>query len=108
LHLAPVPGAEKDILFCVFARFHAFLRLQALVWQKLAGRKSFPKKSCRKTYGRFFWFLDMWQNRRVNMKKVQAERRVQRRLLAHGASDLQSDLNPGISDLIRPNGKKKL
>jgi hypothetical protein len=55
-----VGRGEKNIFFCLFARFSGFLRLQVVVGQKLPEDLRLQKKSCRKTYRRFFVLGGFW------------------------------------------------
>jgi hypothetical protein len=113
-----------------FFCFLEFIALQAFDSQELAWLEALPKKSCLKTYHRFFIFGEMWHNRRVNMQKVKVaaahaqassqqfilfSRRCSFLMKRRDASSTlasihpQSGLVPTQSDLIRPNptnGKK--
>ena len=55
-----VPLRDNPVLFCAFSRFDGFFLMQVVVRQHLADSGRLQKKSCRKTYGRFFGFGGFW------------------------------------------------
>jgi hypothetical protein len=63
---------EKNTLFCTFARFRGFLLLQVVGHKCLPESLPPEKKSCLKTYGRFYDFGRMCHDDRMNIKKVAA------------------------------------
>jgi hypothetical protein len=54
---------EKKQFLCIFSCFCRFVRLQVVVCQHLPENLPLQKKSCRKTYGRFFYFRELCHNR---------------------------------------------
>ena len=50
-----VGRGEKNIFFCLFARFSGFLRLQVVVRQNLPANVRLQNKSRQKTYRRFLF-----------------------------------------------------
>jgi hypothetical protein len=57
----------------MFFHFFVVFAAQAIQPQDFAESGPMTNKSYQKTYGRFFSFLGFWQNRRMNVKKVQRE-----------------------------------
>jgi hypothetical protein len=51
-----VEGLPKNTFFYIFSRISCFLRSQAVVFQNFPQNSNFTKKSCLKTYRRFFVF----------------------------------------------------
>jgi hypothetical protein len=75
-------GGSTEIILHFFSRFPGFLGfvpLQAIASQGQPAIKTLPKKSCLKTYRRFFVRSGLCHNRRMNGKIVQWEmgRKVQ-------------------------------
>jgi hypothetical protein len=64
---------KKIHFFLCFFSFSGIFVAQTVEVQAQPPTGPLQKKSCLKTYGRFFRFWEMWQNRRVNVKPVQCE-----------------------------------
>jgi predicted GIY-YIG superfamily endonuclease len=56
-----------------FSIFLGFPALQAVAMQEQPLIQPLPKKSCLKTYGRFFWFYGFWQNCAMKIETIQRE-----------------------------------
>jgi hypothetical protein len=82
---------KKSILFCTFSRFSGFPSLEVVVCQGLPEYGRLPKKSCRKTYCRFFDFRGWWHNRCMNDENEEIMRRSKEKMgrwkESHGSLD---------------------